>query len=73
MRLSAVVSALAVLVNVTSAAHHSGRSLKHVGREDRHHPKLARREPQQQKRCSDSSPYLTNSTASEYIHTVRIT
>jgi hypothetical protein len=73
MRFLAVASALAVLVNVTSAAHHSGRSLKHVGMADKHHPKVRRREPQQQKqRCSDSSRYLTNSTASEYIHAVRI-
>jgi carboxypeptidase D len=73
MRFFAVVSALAVLVNVTSAAHHSVRSLKHVGMADKHHPKHGRREPQQQKPPrSDSSQYLTNSTASKYIHTVRI-
>jgi carboxypeptidase D len=71
MRFSAVVSALAVVVNVTFAAHHSGRSLRHVGMTDKHHPKLGRREPQQlEKRCSHSSPYLTNSTASVYISTL---
>jgi len=74
MRFFAVVSALAVVLNVTSGSHHSGRSLKHVGMADKDLFKLGRREPQQQKqRCSDSSRHLTNSTSSEYIRTIRIT
>ncbi|KAH6674188.1 Alpha/Beta hydrolase protein [Halenospora varia] len=65
MRFSTCISALAIASGVATAAHHSGRSLKHVGMKDkpRQH---ARREPQMQPekpRRATSSQYLTNSTS----------
>jgi carboxypeptidase D len=67
MRFSTLVSTLIVASDAAFAAQHSGRSLKHVGKEDKISP-LARREPhpkEQQKRAY--SEYLTNSTTSEYL------
>lgn len=63
MRFSDVVSALAVTAGVVSAAGHSGRSLKHVGKADKPR-KIQQRDPQLHQR-RDTSQYLTNSTASK--------
>lgn len=62
MHFSAFVSALAVTAGLASAAQHSGRSLKHVGKADKQ-PRLGRRELQVQQRRDDSFAYLNNATS----------
>lgn len=68
MRFSTVVSILAIAGGIAEATLHSGRSLKHVGKKDKHVYKsrvaAPKREQQYGKRDS-SFPYLTNSTASK--------
>jgi carboxypeptidase D len=67
MRFSTYVSALAVAIGVVSAAGHSGRSLKHVGLQDKARPQ-ARKQPLPPKSSfnrRDTSQYLTNSTTSK--------
>ncbi|KUJ11815.1 alpha/beta-hydrolase [Mollisia scopiformis] len=61
MYISALISALTVATTLVSAAQHSGRSLKHVGKADKH-PSLGRREQHVQQRRADSFGYLTNTT-----------
>ncbi|TVY33747.1 putative serine carboxypeptidase [Lachnellula subtilissima] len=67
MRFSTCLSALAIAAGLVSAAHHSGRSLQHVGKADkpRNHAKRAQPQGQQQTR-RDTSRYLTNSS-SKYV------
>ncbi|KAI9649459.1 hypothetical protein NHQ30_002035 [Ciborinia camelliae] len=69
MRFSTVVSTLAIAGGIAEASLHSGRSLRHVGKQDKplKHMHKARdaapkREQQYEKRAT-SFPYLTNSTA----------
>lgn len=64
MHFSSIIAGLAGAASLVSAAQHSGRSLKHVGKTDKH-PKLARREQPTQQRREQTFPYLTNITASE--------
>ncbi|EPE28601.1 alpha/beta-Hydrolase [Glarea lozoyensis ATCC 20868] len=62
MRLSTCVTALAVALGV-SAAGHSGRSLKHVGLEDKIRPQARKQSlPKSSFNRRDTSQYLTNST-----------
>lgn len=65
MRFSSSISALAMGAGFVSAAHHSGRSLKHVGMKDLPHKSYKRDLPPQVQQRSDSSQYLTNATASK--------
>lgn len=69
MRFSTVVSTLAIASGIADATLHSGRSLRHVGKKDKHTHKLrdtaSRREQQYEKRDA-TFPYLTNSTASKF-------
>ncbi|RAL58572.1 hypothetical protein DID88_003348 [Monilinia fructigena] len=67
MRFSTVVSTLAIAGGIADATAHSGRSLRHVGKQDKHIPKP--REPtfgteqQQYEKRETNFQYLTNSTA----------
>jgi carboxypeptidase D len=66
MRFSTCVSALAIAAGVASAAHHSGRSLKHVGKADKPRNHARREQPQgQQQTRRSTDQYLTNSTSSK--------
>ena len=69
MCFSTVVSALAVGAGVASAAFHSGRSLKDVGKVDKH-PTLGRRALETQRSRRPTSQYLTNSTASQLSYSI---
>ncbi|CAG8949818.1 hypothetical protein HYFRA_00004142 [Hymenoscyphus fraxineus] len=67
MRFSTCVSALAIAASVVSVrTTASGRSLQHVGRQDREHKHVAREPvstPQHKARSAYSSQYYTNSTS----------
>lgn len=66
MRFSTCLSALAIAAGLVSAAHHSGRSLKHVGKADKPRNHVKRGQPQgQQQTRRDTSQYLTNSSSSK--------
>ncbi|KAF4629363.1 hypothetical protein G7Y89_g8787 [Cudoniella acicularis] len=64
MRFSTCIAALAIVVGFVSGAHHSGRSLKHVGRADKQHQQPRRQPPvHEHQRRATPSQYLTNSTS----------
>jgi carboxypeptidase D len=66
MRFSAVISLLILGAGLATAAGHSGRSLKHVGKEDKHHKHARRAAPEAPKvRREDQFQYLTNATQSK--------
>jgi len=66
MRFVTLFSTLLIGAGVASAAQHSGRSLRHVGKEDKHH-RLGRRQPVvPPQRLSSSSQYLTDASESQY-------
>lgn len=69
MRFSTVLSTLAIAGGIADASLPSGRSLRHVGKQDKHINKP--RGPtfgteQQYEKRETNFQYLTNSTASEY-------
>ncbi|TVY21483.1 putative serine carboxypeptidase [Lachnellula arida] len=66
MRFSTCLSALAIAAGLVSAAHHSGRSLKHVGKADKPRNHVKRQPQGQQQTRRDTSRYLTNSS-SKYV------
>ncbi|KAH7350830.1 Alpha/Beta hydrolase protein [Rhexocercosporidium sp. MPI-PUGE-AT-0058] len=63
MRFSNIVSALALTASVASAAFHSGRSLKHVGKADKPRKIQQRVAPVKTHDRRSTTQYLTNSTA----------
>jgi hypothetical protein len=68
MRFSTCASALAIAIGLSSAAGHSSRSLKHVGKEDKVRSQ-ARNQPLppiSSFNRRDQSQYLTNTTQSEF-------
>ncbi|KAK0108320.1 hypothetical protein ONS95_003136 [Cadophora gregata] len=62
MRLSSIVSAIALTASVTSAALHSGRSLKHVGKADKPRKMQQRASPVKTHDRRGAPQHLTDST-----------
>ncbi|KAH7419946.1 Alpha/Beta hydrolase protein [Cadophora sp. MPI-SDFR-AT-0126] len=63
MRFSSIVSAIALTASVASAALHSGRSLKHVGKADKPRKIRQRASPVKTHDRRSATQYLTDSTA----------
>jgi hypothetical protein len=67
MRFSSCITALAIGAGIASSAHHSARSLQHVGKRDLPYKSYKRETPRQIQQRSDSFQYLTNTTASKFL------